>query len=139
MGLLRQLICITVDLRRTDASPAVTLLPAVLLEDCIEALPISEVEPVWAVFEEKRDDIVTPSNMDKLKIPMLRIATQLLKRLSRTQQTVLLGRVLIALAVIFPLTDRSGVNLHGNFDTENVTKYDGREDDEGSTEDLDLG
>jgi hypothetical protein len=37
----------------------------------------------------------------------------------------LCGRILIFLAYVFPLSERSGVNVRGEFNTENVTDYEG--------------
>lgn len=34
---------------------------------------------------------------------------------------MLCGRILLFLAKLLPLTEKSGVNLHGSFNTQNVT------------------
>lgn len=52
---------------------------------------------------------------------MLRLCNELLRRLSKAKNTVFCGRILILLSSVFPLTERSGVNLRGDFNTENVT------------------
>ena len=62
-------------------------------------------------------------------MPLLRIATSLMRRLSRSQATPLLGRILVTMASLFPLTDRSGVNMLGHFNAENPTQYEGSEAD----------
>ncbi|CAO3569588.1 unnamed protein product [Mortierella alpina] len=54
-------------------------------------------------------------------LTMLRLCNELLRRLSKAKNTVFCGRILILLSSVFPLTERSGVNLRGDFNTENVT------------------
>ena len=47
----------------------------------------------------------------------------LLRRLSRTQQTVFCGRILLFLARFFPITERSGLNVVSEFNLDNTTVY----------------
>lgn len=54
----------------------------------------------------------------------MRSCNELLRRLSRAEDTVFCGRVFIFLFQSFPLGDKSSVNLRGEFHTENVTTYD---------------
>ena len=46
----------------------------------------------------------------------------LLKRLSKSQNTVFSGRIHLFLAKLFPLNEKSGLNLMSHF-SENLTKY----------------
>ena len=55
---------------------------------------------------------------------ILRACNELLRRLSRAEDTVFCGRVFIYLFQSFPLGDKSAVNLRGEFHTDNVTTYD---------------
>ena len=55
---------------------------------------------------------------------MLRTCTDLLRRLSRAEDTVFCGRVFIYLFQSFPLGDKSAVNLRGEYHTENATIFD---------------
>lgn len=55
---------------------------------------------------------------------ILRSCNELLRRLSRAEDTVFCGRVFIFLFQSFPLGDKSSVNLRGEFHTENITTYD---------------
>lgn len=54
---------------------------------------------------------------------ILRACNELLRRLSRAEDTVFCGRVFIFLFQSFPLGDRSSVNLRGEYHVENDTKY----------------
>ena len=84
---------------------------------------------------------------------ILRACNELLRRLSRAEDTVFCGRVFIFLFQSFPLGDRSSVNLRGEYHLENVTVYedlppraeiqiedgmeiDGKEETTGENEDL---
>ena len=55
---------------------------------------------------------------------ILRACNELLRRLSRAEDTVFCGRVFIFLFQSFPLGDRSSVNLRGEYHVDNVTVYD---------------
>ena len=58
-------------------------------------------------------------------------AADLLRRLSRSQNTVFCGRILLFLAKFFPLSERSGLNVISEFNLDNLTEFgDGAEEDE---------
>lgn len=60
---------------------------------------------------------------DKKYLIILRSCNELLRRLSRAEDTVFCGRVFIFLFQSFPLGDKSSVNLRGEFHTDNVTIF----------------
>lgn len=60
---------------------------------------------------------------DKKYLIILRSCNELLRRLSRAEDTVFCGRVFIFLFQSFPLGDKSSVNLRGEFHTDNVTVF----------------
>ena len=47
----------------------------------------------------------------------------LLRRLSRSQNTVFCGRILLFLAKFFPFSERSGLNVVSEFNLENTTVF----------------
>ena len=51
------------------------------------------------------------------------ILLDLLRRLSRSQNTVFCGRILLFLAKFFPVSERSGLNVVSEFNLENTTVY----------------
>ena len=65
---------------------------------------------------------------------ILRACNELLRRLSRAEDTVFCGRVFIFMFQSFPLGDRSSVNLRGEYHVENVTTFEGSPDVPGSTQ-----
>jgi THO complex subunit 1 len=58
-----------------------------------------------------------------------------MRRLAKSKHTVFCGRILVYLANVFPLSERSGVNLRGDFNVDNVTFYeeDGMDVDDAGT------
>lgn len=54
--------------------------------------------------------------------------SDLLRRLSRSQNTVFCGRILLFLAKFFPFSERSGLNIISEFNVENVTEFGGDEE-----------
>lgn len=75
-------------------------------------------------FLESRRETITSKHFDQKKLAILRTCNELLRRLSRAEDTAFCGRVFIFLYQSFPLGDRSSVNLRGEYHVENVTTYD---------------
>ena len=69
---------------------------------------------------------------------ILRLLNDLLRRLSKSTHTVLCGRILMFLANIFPIGERSGVNLRGEYNKENVTTFEDPEEVEADLVDEDM-
>ena len=51
------------------------------------------------------------------------LISDLLRRLSRSQNTVFCGRILLFLAKFFPFSERSGLNVVSEFNLENTTVF----------------
>lgn len=98
-----------------------------LIEDLLDSQTIQGCREVFGYLESRRERM-TRVNHDAKHLPILRCCNELLRRLSRAEDTVFCGRVFIYLFQSFPLGDKSSVNLRGEFHVENVTTYD--EDDQ---------
>lgn len=59
--------------------------------------------------------------MNDKKLNLLRISNSILKRLSSSMDTQFRGKVQMALASIFPISDKSGVNQKGLYNLNNAT------------------
>jgi hypothetical protein len=59
------------------------------------------------------------STHDKRKLPILRITNTILRRLSSSMDTNFKGKIQMVLASIFPISDKSGVNLKGLYNKNN--------------------
>lgn len=94
-----------------------------LVEDLLDSQTIQGCREVFNYLESRRERM-TKINHDAKHLPILRCCNELLRRLSRAEDTVFCGRVFIYLFQSFPLGDKSSVNLRGEFHAENITTYD---------------
>lgn len=88
-------------------------------------LPISEIGRIFDYLENNLTKITNDLEPGKGKaLPLLRLCNESLRKLSKSENASMCGRIQVFLANVFPLSERSGVNLKGLFHTENVTTYD---------------
>ena len=119
-------LCALLDIALSASSlfPA-TVAPGIdmaLAEDAVDALPGSDSARVFGWVEARSKRLTVGLTPGKGKaLALLRLANVILKRASRTMHTVLCGRVMTFLAIVFPLSERSGVNLRGDCHVDNVT------------------
>ncbi|CAD6994086.1 THO complex subunit 1 [Ceratitis capitata] len=98
-------------------------IPVVLLGDIFDAVTLDKCEQIFSFVEEMvevwKEDIFFSS----CKNNILRMCNDLLRRLSRAQNTVFCGRILLFLSKFFPFSERSGLNIVSEFNLDNVTEY----------------
>eukprot|EP00250_Pteridium_aquilinum_P008993 c18365_g1_i1 orf=77-2083(+) len=94
-----------------------------LLEDLTEVSTIKDCKEVFGYIEGKQETLGKAELFGRGKLVMLRTCNQLLRRLSKANDVVFCGRILMFLAHFFPLSERSAVNIKGIFNTSNETKY----------------
>ncbi|KAJ5161461.1 hypothetical protein N7492_006853 [Penicillium capsulatum] len=94
-----------------------------LIEELLDSQTIDGCRKVFDYLESRRERNIKKHFKQK-SLVILRSCNELLRRLSRAEDTVFCGRVFIFLFQSFPLGDKSSVNLRGEFHTENVTTYD---------------
>ena len=97
--------------------------PFVVLSDVCESLPLDRCEKLFHFVEEHAAIWTNPLFFKVGKNQMLRMCNDLLRRLSSSQNTVYCGRIQLFLARLFPLTEKSALNLMSHFNVENVTVY----------------
>lgn len=95
--------------------------PAALMEQVLEATPVNECAAPFGYLEAKLEAFRAPAVRQRASLTLQRACNTLLHRLSKSQDARLAGRVLLFLARLLPLMERSGVNLQGAFDAENAT------------------
>ncbi|KAI1295651.1 THO complex subunit 1 [Halotydeus destructor] len=95
-------------------------LPVTLLTDLFDCTTLSQAEQLFTIVENSVTSLKDPTFFKHVKNQLLRACNDLLKRLSRSQNTVFCGRILVFLAKFFPLFERSGLNLISEFNQENV-------------------
>lgn len=104
--------------------------PVVLLVDVFDVKTLNFCEALFMFVEKnvgvfKEELFFTPS-----KNLLLRMCNDLLRRLSRSQNTVFCGRILLFLAKFFPFSERSGLNIISEFNVENITEFGSIEGDD---------
>lgn len=94
-----------------------------LLEDLTEMSTMRNCKDIFRYIESKQDILGKQELFARGKLVMLRTCNQLLRRLTKANDVVFCGRILMFLAHFFPLSERSAVNIKGVFNTSNETKY----------------
>ena len=93
-----------------------------LVEELLDSQTIGGCRTVFDFLESRRERI-TAKHFQPKKLVILRACNELLRRLSRAEDTAFCGRVFIFMFQSFPLHDRSSVNLRGEYHVENLTSY----------------
>ena len=126
--LLETYITFCIELCRKDLATA--SMPVMLLGDIFDSMTLDGCEQLFTFVENNvvvwKEDLF----FSACKNNLLRMCNDLLRRLSRSQQTVFCGRILLFLAKFFPFSERSGLNIVSEFNLENHTEF-GSEKSEG--------
>lgn len=107
-----------------------------LVEELLDSQTISGCRHIFDYLESRRERI-TVKNFKQKQLVILRSCNELLRRLSRAEDTAFCGRVFIFMFQCFPLGDRSSVNLRGEYHVENITSYEAASVDQASKMDVD--
>lgn len=103
---LESFITFTIELsRREICSPSI---PVVLLSDIFDLFTLDQCEKLFTYVENNVSVWKEDSFFGACKNNLLRMCNDLLRRLSRSQNTVFRGRILLFLARFFPFSERSG-------------------------------
>ncbi|XP_038206326.1 THO complex subunit 1 [Zerene cesonia] len=108
--------------RRQMVTPT---MPVVLLGDIFDALTLNKCEQMFTYVESGVTTWREELFFGACKNNLLRMCNDLLRRLSRSQNTVFCGRILLFLAKFFPFSERSGLNIVSEFNLENITEFGG--------------
>ncbi|CAN9502916.1 unnamed protein product [Ophioblennius macclurei] len=106
----------------TDGICSATV-PFVLLGDVLDCLPLDQCDKIFSFVEENVSTWKSSSFYTAGKNYLLRMCNDLLRRLSKSQNTVFCGRIQLFLARLFPLSEKSGLNLQSQFNLDNVTVF----------------
>ncbi|TDH73615.1 hypothetical protein CCR75_004732 [Bremia lactucae] len=108
--------------------------PYKVLEDLMEGQTISTCEKVWDLLEARKVKltakpafIAEKGRTTKASLCLLRMCNALLRRLSKTHDSVFCGKILLFLSFTFALSERSAVNLTGKANVTNVTAFEDEE------------
>ncbi|XP_073947578.1 THO complex 1-like protein Hpr1 [Choristoneura fumiferana] len=120
---LENYVCFCIEsCRRQMVTPT---MPVVLLGDIFDALTLNKCEKLFTYVENGVNIWKEELFFVACKNNLLRMCNDLLRRLSRSQNTVFCGRILLFLAKFFPFSERSGLNIVSEFNLENVTEFGG--------------
>jgi THO complex subunit 1 len=108
-----------------------------LIEELLDSQTISGCRKIFDYLESRREKI-TANHFSQKNLVILRSCNELLRRLSRAEDTAFCGRVFIFMFQSFPLGDKSSVNLRGEYHTENVTTFDKLAPKESDAEKMDV-
>uniref|UniRef100_A0AAY4CQH1 Death domain-containing protein n=1 Tax=Denticeps clupeoides TaxID=299321 RepID=A0AAY4CQH1_9TELE len=82
--------------------------PFLLLGDVLDCLPLDQCDKIFSFVEENVSTWKSNSFYSAGKNYLLRMCNDLLRRLSKSQNTVFCGRIQLFLARLFPLSEKSG-------------------------------
>lgn len=94
-----------------------------LVEELLDRQTIADCRPVFDWLESRRDRITPEEPRKQWSLVLLRSCNELLRRLSRAEDTAFCGRVFIFLFQCFPLGDKSSVNNRGEYHVNNETQW----------------
>ena len=115
---MRKTLYSTPTLQPTRASDACdSAFPFTILQDLLETQTIGSCSHIFSWIETHAERLTVGMIPQKGKaLVLLRMLNDLLRRLSNTGATTMFcGRILAFLSRVFPLGERSGVNLRGEY------------------------
>jgi THO complex subunit 1 len=95
-----------------------------LFEDLFDSQTIDQCQHLFSLLESRAPSLANDmfvTEKGRGRNLLLKVCTDLLKRLSKTNNAEFCGRILIFLAYVFPLSDRSGLNVKSEYNVANVT------------------
>ncbi|KAG0097839.1 hypothetical protein BGZ93_001879 [Podila epicladia] len=114
--------CLDLLLRCSELDLCDQSAPLNTIEEILEYQTVDNSECIYGYLESRVQRLT--ANMTTVKgkgLTLLRLCNELLRRLSKAKNTVFCGRILMLLSNVFPLGERSGVNLKGEFNVDNIT------------------
>lgn len=97
--------------------------PFLMMADIFDMLTIKRCEDIFDLVEDKVTVWKSEPFYESGKNYLLRMCNDLIRRLSKSQNTVFCGRIQLFLSRLFPLSEKSALNLASQFNLENVTVY----------------
>ncbi|KAH8251806.1 hypothetical protein KR038_008819, partial [Drosophila bunnanda] len=114
---------VRLSIEATRAEIVSTTIPVVLLMDTFDVVTLDKCQEIFRFVEEMVEVWKEEIFFASCKNNILRMCNDLLRRLSRTQNTVFCGRILLFLSKFFPFSERSGLNIVSEFNLDNFTEY----------------
>ncbi|KAL7456359.1 hypothetical protein ACHAWC_007899 [Mediolabrus comicus] len=131
------LLChhIAITTTTNTANTNIKKLPFLLIEDTIDSLPLRQIQQIWSSNQYPNTNIssyittvLTSSSSTTLFTPLskfvlLRICNKILRLLSnRDVDADFAGCIMMLLSQVFPLSERSAINVLGGFNVDNEVR-----------------
>lgn len=113
-------------------------LPFILMEDIYDLLTLSQCEEIFDIFEERYEILREYICKARASGRFLKANNSLLSRLSHCINIELKGRVLVFMALCISLNDKSGLNLKGDINLENVTEVEEESENSELPDEMDI-
>jgi len=127
-GNLKAVITFAVQAVKSDLCSPST--PFLMLADIFDMLTLKQSEDIFDLVEDKVTIWKSDPFYESGKNYLLRMCNDLIRRLSKSQNTVFCGRIQLFLSRLFPLSEKSALNLASQFNLDNITLYVKQEDHE---------
>lgn len=125
---LEQYVTITIELCRKELSTLA--MPVMMLSDIFDTITLDKCEKLFTYVEDSMSIWKEELFFTACKNNLLRMCNDLLRKLSRSQQTVFCGRILLFLAKFFPFSEKSGLNIVSEFNLDNCTEFGNENNDD---------
>ena len=134
-GRIAQLLDVSIACVSEEAPPATwgvqSNVPFLLLGDLLQCEPISCCAVIWGLLESRRRVLTRPifipqegrTTGSRSALALLKLCNELLRKLSKATHGEFRGRVLHFLAYVFPIHERSAVNVSGKANTAIATHF----------------
>jgi THO complex subunit 1 len=107
----------------------------VIVEDILDTCPIQDVENIFNLLEMNLKSkpkvliLLTQGTLNESrKLLLLKIINSILKRLSTSMNTQFRGKIQMAIASVFPISDKSAVNIKGLYNLNTNISIDSKEE-----------
>lgn len=94
-----------------------------LVEDALDLISVDDASVLLDFVESNISYLIKGIQSSSGNLTLLRLCNELTRRLSKTKHTIISGRLLLFVAGVFDLFERSGVNLKGEFNVSNETTF----------------
>ena len=109
--------------RGASSAKGILRVPYLLFADLLDGQTIEGAEKIWDLVESSIEQLTDSESFNSGRFIILKACKTLLRRLSKSCNPELCGRVLQFLSAAYDINERSAVNHLGKINTGNVTIY----------------
>ena len=113
--------------RGASSAKGILRVPYLLFADLLDGQTIEGAEKIWDLVESSIEQLTDSESFNSGRFIILKACNTLLRRLSKSCNPELCGRVLQFLSAAYDINERSAVNHLGKINTGNVTIYEDEE------------